>query len=364
MERMIWGRGWLRRLRMRAGRGWPRSSSAPIRRALRQAAVAAVGLTADELFPDDYEQAGQLAMVISQVFSEPVPATLWVGNETVLEALEAGIAGQLAVLDDASLTGTGQSSSGLLGVTGTVLAEQLTAQLLRQVLVRGSRGGPLFPLASQLNNDVTHLQVQRLEGVVDRRISEILDALSRQDDIRAAPVAPTALAQLPPSMTGFCGRDDALALLSGLLDSAAIPDTVVVSAVAGLPGVGKTTLAVQAAHAARTAGWFGGGVLFIDLHGYGEAPVEPGQALDALLRALGVHAEHIPPSAEERAGLYRSVLADITEPVLLIADNASSEAQVRPLLPGAGPHKVVVTSRHTLAGLGARLVDVTVPDQR
>lgn len=331
-------------------------------RALRQAAVAAVGLTADKLFPDDHEQAGQLAMVIGQVFSEPVPATLWAGNETVLEALEAGIAGQLAVLDDASLTGIGQSSSGLIGVTGTVLAEQLTAQLLRQILVRGSGGGPLFPLASQVNNDVTHLLVQRLEGVVDRRISEILDALSRQDDVRAMPMAPTALAQLPPSMTGFCGRDDALALLSGLLDSAAIPDTVVVSAVAGLPGVGKTTLAVQAAHAARKEGRFAGGVLFIDLHGYGEAPVEPGQALDALLRALGVPAEHVPPSAEERAGLYRSVLADITEPVLLIADNASSEAQVRPLLPGAGPHKVVVTSRHTLAGLGARLVDVTVLD--
>ncbi len=103
-------------------------------------------------------------------------------------------------------------------------------------------------------------------------------------------------------------------------------------------------------------------MLFIDLHGYDEAPVEPGQALDALLRALGVPAEHIPPGVEERAGLYRSVLAQASEPVLVIADNASAEAQVRPLLPGAGPHKVLVTSRHTLARLGARLVDVTVLD--
>ena len=93
----------------------------------------------------------------------------------------------------------------------------------------------------------------------------------------------------------------------------------------------------QAGHAARQRGWFAGGVLFIDLHGYDEVPVEPGQALDALLRALGVPAEHIPPSVEERAGLYRSALAQITEPVLVIADNASSEAQVRPLLPGSGP---------------------------
>ena len=71
-------------------------------------------------------------------------------------------------------------------------------------------------------------------------------------------------------------------------------------------------------------------------------------------------AEDIPLTVEERAGLYRSVLAQISEPVLVVADNASSEAQVRPLLPGAGPHKLLVTSRNTLAGLGARLVDVTV----
>ena len=70
-----------------------------------------------------------------------------------------------------------------------------------------------------------------------------------------------------------------------------------------------------------------------------------------------------PADREERAGLYRSVLAQISEPVLVIADNASSEAQVRPLLPGTGPHKVLVTSRHTLAGLDARLVDVTVLDE-
>ena len=90
--------------------------------------------------------------------------------------------------------------------------------------------------------------------------------------------------------------------------------------------------------------------------------MEPGQALDALLRALGIAAEHIPPGAEARAGLYRSVLAQISEPVLVIADNASSEAQVRPLLPGPGPHRVVVTSRHTLGSLDARLLDVTVLD--
>jgi tetratricopeptide (TPR) repeat protein len=176
----------------------------------------------------------------------------------------------------------------------------------------------------------------------------------------AAP--PVALAQLPPSITGFTGRGEELAVLAGLLDPVRAAGTVVVSAVAGLAGVGKTALAVEAGHAALGRGWYRGGVLFVDLHGYDQAPVEPSQALDALLRALGVAAEHIPPTAEERAGLYRSVLAEASEPVLVIADNASAEAQVRPLLPGAGQHRVLVTSRHTLAGLGARLVDVTILD--
>jgi tetratricopeptide (TPR) repeat protein len=175
--------------------------------------------------------------------------------------------------------------------------------------------------------------------------------------------APVALAQLPAPVTGFTGRDEELAVLAGLLDPARTAGPVVVSAVAGLAGVGKTTLAVEAGHAAQGRGWFGGGVLFIDLHGYDEAPVEPNQALDALLRALGVPAEHIPPTVEERAGLYRSVLAQIGDPVLVIADNASSEAQVKPLLPGTRLHKVLVTSRHSLAGLAARLVDVTVLDE-
>jgi hypothetical protein len=178
-----------------------------------------------------------------------------------------------------------------------------------------------------------------------------------------AAAAPVARAQLPAVVTGFTGRESELGQLAGLLCPAGTAGAVVVSAVAGLAGVGKTALVVQAGHAAREAGWFPGGVLFLDLHGYDDGMVQPGQALDSLLRALGIPGEHIPPGAEERAGLYRSVLAQVTEPVLVIADNASSEAQVRLLLPGPGPHRVVVTSRHTLAGLGARLVDVTVLDE-
>jgi tetratricopeptide (TPR) repeat protein len=172
----------------------------------------------------------------------------------------------------------------------------------------------------------------------------------------------TALAQLPPLIAGFLGRDAELDMITSLLDPAAPTKGIVVSAVAGQPGVGKTALAIQSGHAARARGWFSGGVLFINLHGYDSVKVEAAQALDNLLRALGVAPEHIPPDTEARAQLYRSALARISDPILIIADNASSEEQVRLLLPAEGPHHMIITSRHTLAALEARLIDVLVLD--
>jgi tetratricopeptide (TPR) repeat protein len=331
-------------------------------RALRSAATAAVQRTAAELQPGDAKRAEQLAMVVSQVFGEPVPGEPLAGHATVLEALQAGIAGQLAVLDDASLTDTGQSSAEILGNPGAVMAAKLTGYLLREIAGRGSRGGPLAPLADQLNHDETHLRGQRIEAELGQLTGELQEALSSMVRIHAA--APVALAQLPAMTAGFTGREADLALLGELLDPWGNEGPVLVSAVAGLPGVGKTALAVQAAYAALRKGWYRGGVVFIDLHGYDDQLVEPGQALDALLRALGVGGDHIPASLDERVTLYRSVLAEISDPVLVVADNASSEAQVGPLLPGIGSHKMLVTSRHTLAGLkDARLVDVRILDK-
>lgn len=208
-----------------------------LERALRQAATAGVRLTAAELRPDDAEQ---LAMVVSEQFGEQVPGEPLEGHATVLEALQAGIAAQLAVLDDASLTGTEQSSADVLGVPGTVVAEKLTSYLLQEIVTRGSRGGPLFPLASQLNHEMARLESEQLRGMV----REALEALARLEGTRLA-AAPTALAQLPLSVAGFTGRDDELALLAGLLDPAGTSGQVV-SVVAALAGVGKTTLAIEA----------------------------------------------------------------------------------------------------------------------
>ena len=150
-------------------------------RALRRAADAAVWATAEEMSPSGGEQAGQVAMVISEVFRDPVPAAPLAGPVMLLEGLQAGIAGQLAVLDDAGLTGTGQSSADVLGVPGTVLADRLTGHLVREIIVRGSGGGPLTPLADQFNHELTRLQGQRIEGMLARLAGEVRDALARPD---------------------------------------------------------------------------------------------------------------------------------------------------------------------------------------
>lgn len=165
---------------------------------------------------------------------------------------------------------------------------------------------------------------------------------------------PRSLAGLPPLPRGLTPRRDDLAALLNSLDPAA-DDGASVAAVVGPPGVGKTTLAVEAGYAAKEAGWFPGGVLFLNLHGYDEASLQPEQVVSAALRTLGVAAEHIPESSmDEATSLYRSKLADLGKPALILADNASSAAQVRPLLPGAGGHRVLVTSRLTMPELGAR----------
>ncbi|MGY0491663.1 ATP-binding protein [Streptomyces sp. WG-D5] len=175
---------------------------------------------------------------------------------------------------------------------------------------------------------------------------------------------PSALRGLPMKSPSFTGQDELLARLTDAMDPERHAEVVLVSAVAGLGGVGKTEAVVQVAHRARTRrGWFPGGVLFIDLFGYdSDRCMAPGDALQNLLGALGVAADVIPSGLPERALLYRSVLAayaDQGQRILVVLDNASSAEQVLPLLPGDGECRTLITSRHTL-DVGARLHDVDV----
>ncbi|NYI03861.1 tetratricopeptide repeat protein [Allostreptomyces psammosilenae] len=174
---------------------------------------------------------------------------------------------------------------------------------------------------------------------------------------------PLALGGLPRASPTFTGRGTVLDDLLGMLGPSDSEKGVIqVSAVSGMGGVGKTELVLQAAHAAREKGWFPGGVLFVDLAGYDERlRVDPAAALDGFLRAMGVPAEHIPSELQGRERLYRSVLdayAHSGRDVLVVIDNAFSSEQARPLLPGDSVTRTLVTSRHTLAELGARLLDL------
>ncbi len=127
-------------------------------------------------------------------------------------------------------------------------------------------------------------------------------------------------------------------------------------------GIGKTALAVEAAHRGRGRGWFPGGTLFVDLRGYDDNPVTADQAVLALLDALGVRGPELPSTAARQYDVYRALLAERRERTLLILDNASDPAQFLELLPGTDRHRVLITSRDRPDSLPVRLIDLETLD--
>ncbi len=125
--------------------------------------------------------------------------------------------------------------------------------------------------------------------------------------------------------------------------------TVVISAIAGAGGIGKTWLALYWAH--QHVDQFPDGQLFIDLHGFAPVgqPVSPHAAVRGFLDGVGVGAERIPVELDAQIALYRSCLAD--KRMLIVLDNAADTAQVTPLLPGSPTCTVLVTSRRYLSSL-------------
>jgi DNA-binding SARP family transcriptional activator/tetratricopeptide (TPR) repeat protein/transcriptional regulator with XRE-family HTH domain len=161
--------------------------------------------------------------------------------------------------------------------------------------------------------------------------------------------------QLPAVVPHFAGRAAELEMLTALLEQAGSGTgparAVVISAIGGTAGVGKTALAVHWSH--QVAGRFPDGQLYVNLRGYDPGqPVTAPAALAGFLGALGVPGQDIPAEADERAARYRSLLAG--KRMLVVLDNAGDVEQVRPLLPGSPACVVVVTSRDALAGLIAR----------
>ncbi|MGW6929034.1 BTAD domain-containing putative transcriptional regulator [Lentzea sp. NPDC054927] len=166
--------------------------------------------------------------------------------------------------------------------------------------------------------------------------------------LKGTPPKAVRPAQTTHDTIGFVGREGEIAELCARL-SGAEPRTVVISAIDGTGGIGKTALAVHVAH--LLVDRFPDGQLFIDLQGFApnSTPVPPHEALRRLLAGLGVDQKSLPDDLDGRAGMYRSVLAERRALVLL--DNAFNAEQVRPLLPGVSSSAVLVTSRNRLSGL-------------
>jgi hypothetical protein len=315
-------------------------------RALRRAVEAAVEATAAELVSSD-EQAERLAMAVGEVFRGPQEVAL-AGRGTLLEALQAGIAARLAVLDDPAVTGTGRSSMELLGVPRGALAQTLAGRLVHQITVRGSGGGPLTALADQLNHDMTHLQGRRLEGMLAQVVG-LVTALAQSDGGSAVPRKPV---RLPPRPVMLAGREGLLADLDTRLAGYGDPGPRMV-ALWGLGGAGKTSVAVEYAH--RHMGEVG--VVW-------QFPAEDATVTAAGFAELAAQlgARDLPGSQDLVASVH-AVLAASPADWLLVFDNAPDRTAVDAFLPPAGPGRVLITSQSALWPPGwAAEVPVLVTD--
>ncbi len=182
---------------------------------------------------------------------------------------------------------------------------------------------------------------------LDEAAREELIELARDGRLRDHWTRPSGLCELPGSIDDFTGRTAELAWMGDLLHADASPGVAGVELITGPAGLGKTTLAVRAAHGLRPS--FPDGTFFLDLFGMSPQPLAVEEALARLLRALGAAEQQIPQDVPGRASLYRSMLRD--RRVLVVLDNAAAEEQIRPLLPGGGASGALVTSRRLLAGL-------------
>jgi len=182
------------------------------------------------------------------------------------------------------------------------------------------------------------------------------------EPVRIQPVKQQVPSLLPTDIADFTGRTDQIEQIRAHLvpvDGGTARLAVPVAVLTGKWGVGKTSLAVHASHC--LAHHFPDGRLFADLHGGTSHPVSPMQVLYRFLHALGVPASQIPYDLDERAEVYRNLIAD--RKILVVLDDAVGESQVSPLLPGSGAAAVIITSRGMLAGLaGAVRVEVDVFD--
>ncbi|UED85788.1 AfsR/SARP family transcriptional regulator [Streptomyces profundus] len=256
------------------------------------------------------------------------------------------------------------SISELTELTTTYPLRERLRELLMLALYRAGRQAEALAVyadARRLLIDELGVEPRAELSEIQQRILNADPGLNLPAQQSSAPTPSIRPAQLPAAVPDFTGRASFVAELGAQLSSAG-GQVMAVSAVAGIGGVGKTTLAVQVAHAARDH--FPDGQLYVDLQGAGAAPADPAAVLASFLRALGISDQSIPDGVDERAALYRSLLDG--RRVLTLLDNARDAAQVRDLLPGTPGCASLITSRLRMVDLaGAHLVDLDVmsPDE-
>ncbi|MFC4046625.1 BTAD domain-containing putative transcriptional regulator [Dactylosporangium siamense] len=239
--------------------------------------------------------------------------------------------------------------------------EALHARLLLAQAGSGDRATALRTFAEFRRRLVDELGVEPAREMQDAYLRVL------RDETAGTPRATVTIAQqdgsgtpslLPPDIADFSGRAAESNRIEATVSRSGQRRTALpVAAISGMGGIGKTALALHVAH--RLAGAFPDGQLYVNLRGAEPDPVASGDALSRFLRFLGVDSRAIPDDVGERAALYRNRLAGLR--MLVVLDNAASAEQVRPLLPGAPPCAVLLTSRTRLTGVeGAQWVDLDV----
>lgn len=317
------------------------------RAAARQDAAGAAALLTDALA----RWRGSLLADVDSAVLRALHVRAW--EDIWLQTMEARIDADLALGRHGEVLGELRSLTAV-----HPLRERFRGQLMAALEAAGQRAEALREYQEARRKLVEELGIEPGPYLrqIHQRVLAAESAESAESAGNAGPVAAPVTAQrpalLPLDVYGFTGRSEQLARLDDLLDLAGEqPTAVVVAALSGTAGVGKTALAVHWAHRVRDR--FPDGQLYVNLRGFDLSglPMAPAEAVRGFLDALAVRADRVPRAFQAQVGLYRSLLAG--RRMLIVLDNAHDAEQIRPLLPGAPGCLVVVTSRNQLPGLVA-----------
>jgi DNA-binding SARP family transcriptional activator len=303
----------------------------------------------------DYDQAATMLREADELWRGPALAGIdgdWVSrmrgslDEERRAAILDRVECELALGRHADLVGELHHLIAQYPLDETFIGHQMTA------LYRSGRPGDALSLYRETRSRLVEEQGTEPGPM----LSELHQRILRRDPELAGrpPARPVRPDTLPPGTAEFVGRDEELSMLAGEPG-----DAPRVNVIVGMPGVGKTALAVRAAR--MLSGQYPDGVFYLNLrsHDPGSHPLDAGEALRLLLQMLTVPATQVPEPLGERAALWRAQLS--RRRAVVILDDAAGPDQVGPLLPAAGRSLVLITSRYRMPGLaGARALTLDV----